>query len=89
MEEEYSPCGDCNYHGGCNDCLIEIKNKQIEDLRCCGNCGNVFYGVESNDNLTISNKAVKICSASHNLFRDDHVCKHWIYDGKTKEERKG
>lgn len=78
MKDKYSPCGDCNYLGGCEDCSIEIlqkklkeklqdlkyKDNNIEDLKCCGNCGN-----------------------SSSCGDQKELCSEWVYDGKTKEDR--
>ena len=56
---------------------IEVLCKQVDDLRCCGNCKNNH--VTSIDTY---------CEISGDEINGHKICSNWTPDGLTRKERK-
>ena len=73
MNSINNPCR----HLGLSQTPAELK-KQIENLKCCGNCKHIAYDEQTGE---------LSCENDHYPFRVTGRCDNWTFDGKTREER--
>ncbi len=59
--------------------MIDALKQQVEDMKCCGNCMSFVY-CKTDGHI--------YCEADVYPFPIKGRCDNWIFDGKTKEERK-
>ena len=57
---------------------------EIEDLKCCGNCNNVFF--VNSDLRNTDNKAL-LCKITKKPDHAGNVCKYWTYDSINYKNR--